>query len=112
MGAQTTSLRSADITNFTVTGCRGTHTAGSWDGFIFVDSYLSTGWLTVNPFTILITNILGGTCRYDGILTGTPSGTDTFTASGPLSLTQTLSGICTSGTSASLTLTLPGAAII
>ncbi|MDO8188293.1 autotransporter [Conexibacter sp. CPCC 205706] len=99
---------SGSVTAFTASGCRGTITAARKSSDITISSSLTTGVATA-AVSLLVTNILGGTCLYAGTMTGRLTRTSTITLTGTIPLTLTLGGICTASADSSLSVTLPGA---
>jgi hypothetical protein len=60
--------------------------------------------------SIVITNALGGECRYRGPVTGSiPHGVSTLSATGTVTLRETLNAPCAPDSTATLKVTFPGA---
>jgi hypothetical protein len=99
------SSSSASVTSFTVSGCSGTLTGGAFSGAIAVTSGAGTASAAID---LLISNFIGGRCRYTGTFTGTiPSPSSSVTVSGTANLLTTLGGICTPTATSNLTITVP-----
>lgn len=87
--------------------CVGVITAARYDRTIRLR--IRRGAVT-GTISIVITNVLGGQCRYRGPVTGTiASGTGTVTAAGTVSLRRTLATPCAPDSQATLIVSFPGA---
>lgn len=89
--------------------CRGVITAASHDRKI---RFRIRDGAVTGKISIVITNVLGGQCRYSGPVTGTiADGAGTVSAAGTVTLQRTLVTPCAPDSRATLEVTLPGASI-
>jgi hypothetical protein len=87
--------------------CAGVITAASYDRKI---RFRIRHGAVTGTISIVITNVLGGQCRYRGPVTGTiASGAGTISAAGTVTLTRTLISPCAPDSRASLSVNFPGA---
>lgn len=88
--------------------CAGVITAASYDRTIRFR--IRRGAVT-GTISIVITNVLGGQCRYSGPVSGTiAEGAGTVSATGTVTLARTLISPCAPDSRATLNVSFPGAA--
>lgn len=89
--------------------CVGVITAASYDRKI---RFRIRHGAVTGTISIVITNVLGGQCRYGGPVSGTiANGAGTLSAAGTVTLTRTLAAPCAPDSRASLVVNLPGASV-
>lgn len=87
--------------------CVGVITSASYDELIHFQ--IKEGAVT-GTISIVITNALGGECRYRGPVTGSiAKGASTLSAAGTVTLSETLKAPCAPDSKATLNVTFPGA---
>ncbi|MEW2357620.1 hypothetical protein [Spirillospora sp. NPDC029432] len=88
--------------------CAGVITSARYDAPIHFR--IERGAVT-GTVPIVITNALGGECRYRGPVNGSvPNGSDTLSAAGTVTLRETLRAPCAPDSRSTLRVTFPGAA--